>query len=240
MSARVDPVHVVAPPPTWFRNTPDTARVFPVASAKFVAAAMVKLAVVVAFPEKVKVPPVVEIVTFANDVFPGATVRVPEEVLKVTVPEPGTNTAAFENDPPIVKVPDGSVVVPALNTTSPNAVAFVSVRVNTPAFCTKRFESDDPPSVTVRLFNAEVILSVPPLATNAAPEFTKSLPTSSTPDGKVGVPERIESVFEVVAFVSKKLHAPPDPSNTRSKKGEPPTRILFPVNVAYIRTVPEL
>jgi hypothetical protein len=92
----------------------------------------VTFAVAVALLKTVKLP-VPFTTRFANDELPVVIVFVPELPFKVTVPPFATKPFALMNDPPIVNVPDGSVVVPAANVTVPVAVALTSRILNVPA-----------------------------------------------------------------------------------------------------------
>ena len=92
----------------------------------------------------------------------------------------------------------------------------------------------------MREVSAEVILSVPLFAMKVPLELTKLFPTSRIPLGNVGVPARIVSVPEVVALMSEKLHAPPEPLNVRSLNGELRTCTNFPPVAEVNFTSPEL
>ncbi len=76
-----------------------------------------------------------------------------------------------------------------------------------------RLPKFEPFACTLLPLAVAVIFTVPLLWVKVPPVLRKDPPTASVAEGSVTVPAAMVTVFDVVALVSRKVHAPPDPLN---------------------------
>jgi hypothetical protein len=173
-----------------------------------------KLFVVVALLFIVHPPLALLNVALNNEEEPREMVSPVSVELKSTVPLLCINTALFESEPPSVKVPEGSVVVPAFMESVPSTVTFVSVSVEVLVPSNRTLLNDEP--FTVTTFTPDPKNRTSPLLCANAPLEISEPPTERRVLGNVGVPERMRTLLVVVAEASVIFHVPPDPLQVTS------------------------